>query len=87
MYDVVYSNRAVKALQKLDKPIAAMIFGWIEKNLVGCSNPRLNGKALAGDKREYWRYRVSAYRIIADIQDDLVRIEIINVAHRREVYD
>lgn len=87
MYTVEYSSRAVKVLQKLDRPTALMIYGWIEKNLVGCSDPRAHGKALTGDKKGYWRYRVGAYRIIAEISDKHVKIGIINIAHRSEVYN
>jgi len=87
MYSVIYSEKAVKALQKLDKYTAAMLYGWIDKNLAECSNPRIQGKALAYEKKEYWRYRVGSYRLIADIQDNLIRIEIINVGHRREIYE
>jgi len=46
MYSVTYSDKAIKTLQKLDRDTAAMIFGWIDKNLEGCFNPRLHGKAL-----------------------------------------
>jgi mRNA interferase RelE/StbE len=87
MYTVIYAEKAIKAFLKLDRPTAAMIFGWIDKNLAGCSNPRLHGKALIGDKKGYWRYRVGAYRLIADIQDNLIVIEIINLGHRREIYN
>ena len=87
LFTVEYSARAAKSLEKLDGHAAAIIYGWIEKNLLGCENPRLHGRPLAGDKRGYWRYRVGAYRIIAEIQDSIVTIEIVNVGHRREVYD
>ena len=87
IYAVDYSLRAIKELEKLDRHSLAILYGWIEKNLVGCDNPRLYGKPLVGDKKGLWRYRVGDYRIIADIQDSLVRIEIIRVGHRREVYD
>jgi mRNA interferase RelE/StbE len=87
MYTIKYSEKAAKKLKNLDHHTSAIIYSWIEKNLIGCKNPRLYGKPLVGDKKGYWRYRVGAYRLIADIQDNLVRIEIINVAHRREVYE
>ena len=77
-YDVQFSDNAIKALKKIDRYQSKILLSWIEKNLVGCDNPRLHGRALVGDKKDYWRYRVGAYRIIADIQDKLVRIEIIN---------
>jgi mRNA interferase RelE/StbE len=87
MYSVTYSKNADKELQKLDKHTATIIYGWIDKNLVGCTDPRLHGKALIGDKKGYWRYRIGTYRLIADIQDNIITIEIISVAHRREVYE
>ena len=86
-YDVVFSEKALKALKKIDRYQTKIILSWVEKNLAGCSNPRQYGKALVGDKGDYWRYRVGSYRIIADIQDNFVRIELINIAHRREIYD
>ena len=86
-YTVQLSDNAEKDLRKIDRYQAKIIVSWIEKNLEGCDDPRLHGKALVGNKKDFWRYRVGAYRIIADIQDKLVRIEIITVGHRRDVYD
>ena len=86
-YDVQYSENARKALKKIDSFQSEIIISWIGKNLLGCENPRLHGKPLSGDKKDFWRYRVGAYRIITDIQDSLLIIEIIKVGHRREIYD
>lgn len=85
-YSVMLSPQALKALKKIDKYQARIIYKWLEKNLEGCENPRMHGKALAGNKKGYWRYRVGDYRLIADIEDDVVTIEIVSVGHRREVY-
>ena len=49
-YKVVFSERAKKELKKLDKHISALIIGWIEKNLEGCTNPRVFGKALTANR-------------------------------------
>ena len=86
MYSVIYAGKALKALEKLDPQTAVMIYRWIDKNLEGCENPRLRGKALTGDKKGYWRYRVGSYRLIAEINDAEIKIFLINVAHRRDVY-
>ena len=64
-----------------------MIIAWIRRNLEGCSNPRLHGKGLTANRSGQWRYRVNDYRLIAEIQDDVVVILIVRIAHRREVYD
>lgn len=85
-YKVEYTARAVKELKKLDKPTRALIFGWIEKNLVGCEDPRRHGKALTTNHRGQWRYRIGDYRLIADIQDDRILILIMTIGHRRDVY-
>ena len=86
MYSVQFSDDAVKDLKKIDKHQAKIIMAWLRKNLEGCTDPRQHGKPLKYDRRNEWRYRVGAYRLIADIHDDVVTIEIINVGHRREVY-
>lgn len=87
MYKVEYSPQAIKQLKKLDPSIARTIYTWIGKNLEGCTNPRLHGKGLTANRSGQWRYRVGDYRLIADIQDDVVVILIMTVGHRRDVYD
>ena len=86
-YNVQLSDGAAKNLEKMDSFHATIIISWIEKNLQGCENPRSRGTPLVGDKKGYWRYRVGDYRIIAEIQDTIVLIDIIRIGHRREVYD
>lgn len=39
-----------------------------EKNLIGTDDTRKHGKGLTANKSGYWRYRVGAYRILADIR-------------------
>ena len=58
---------------------------WIDNNLENSENPRLKGKALVGNLKGYWWYRVGEYRIVADIVDN--KLIIVLVSHRREVYD
>lgn len=86
MYHVEFTKAALKELKKLDKPTAALITGWIRKNLEGCNDPRIHGKGLTTNRSGQWRYRVGDYRIIADINDDTVIILILNVGHRNDVY-
>lgn len=84
-YAVEYTPQAVKELKKLDKHTRALIIGWIEKNLVGCENPRQHGKGLTANRSGQWRYRVGDYRLLAEIQEDKIVILILNVGHRSEV--
>ena len=85
-YTVEYTAQAVKELKKLDKQNRALIIGWIEKNLVGCTDPRQHGKDLTANRSGQWRYRVGDYRLLAEIQDKKIVILILNVGHRSEIY-
>ncbi len=49
-------------------------------------DPRSRGKAPTGNLAGLWRYRVGDYRIICDIEDGVLLILVVDVAHRREVY-
>ncbi len=86
-YSVEFTDRALKDLKKLDRHTAALILGWIRKNLDGCENPRIHGKGLTANRSGQWRYRVGDYRLLAEIEDDKIRILILNVGHRREIYN
>ena len=86
MYQVRFSKNALKQLKKLDKSVSSLILGWIRKNLEGCHNPRIHGKALVANKSGQWRYRIGDYRILAEINDVEVVILVVNIGHRREIY-
>ena len=87
MYRVVFSKDALKQLKKLDKSVAALIVGWIRKNLENCLDPRSHGKGLTANRSGQWRYRVGDYRILADINDTEITILVISIGHRRDVYE
>lgn len=86
-YSVEYSKGAFKDLKKMDTQTRKLILSWIEKNLVNCSDPRVHGKSLRGNRQDEWRYRVGDYRILANIHDDKILIFVLKIGHHREVYD
>ena len=89
-YRVEYSDDAKKSLSKMKKkdPMEALrIYNWIGKNLVDCDDPHRTGKALTGQFKGSWRYRVGDYRILAEIHDDVLVILLIDIGHRSTVYD
>lgn len=86
-YKVILSEKARKALKKLDKQTSSLIIGWIEKNLEGCENPRIHGKGLTSNRSGQWRYRIGDYRLICDIQDKKIIIYVLEVGHRKKIYD
>lgn len=84
---VEITSRFEKEFRKLDKYTMKMIKAWIEKNLVGCENPRYRGKPLTADRKGQWRYRIGDYRLICLIEDEKLVILALSVGHRREIYD
>lgn len=82
---IEFSRKADKAMQKLDKGIAAKIFDELEE-IAALDDPRSRGKALTGNLAGVWRYRVGDYRILCDIEDGELVVLVVEVAHRREVY-
>ncbi len=85
-YKVEFRESTVKILQKLDKQVLRLIKNWIQKNLEYTDNPRIHGKALTGNLKGIWRYRIGDYRLFAEINDDVVTIFIFEIGHRREIY-
>lgn len=85
-YTVKYKKSVQKAIEKFDASVRTRIKDWIETNLVGCENPRLHGKALANNLKDFWRYRVGDYRIIAKIKDAEVVILVVKIDKREDVY-
>lgn len=86
-YNVEYSVEAIRQLKKLDKHVKIFLKAWIEKNLIGCDNPRVHGKALAANRIGQWRYRIGDYRLICEIDDEKLVILALTVGHRRNVYN
>ena len=86
-FKVEFTERAVKQLHKLDKQKFLIIVNWIKKNLEGCENPRLHGKALTANNAGKWRYRIGDYRLICLIKDNKLIILAMTVGHRRDIYE
>lgn len=84
-WTIEVSEKAVRALRKMDKQVARRIRDELSE-IAGLKDPRSRGKALTGNLAGVWRYRVGDYRVLCDIEDDVLVILVIDVAHRREVY-
>ncbi|RRD95267.1 type II toxin-antitoxin system RelE/ParE family toxin [Clostridiales bacterium COT073_COT-073] len=85
-YELVITEKFEKSFRKLDRQIQKIIKSWIDKNLVGCDEPRLHGKGLTSNRSGQWRYRIGDYRILADIQDTKLILILVDVGHRKNIY-
>ena len=81
-----YADTAKAQLLKLDKQTARRILDYMDERIAGLENPRNTGKALTGPFGGLWRYRVGDCRVICEIQDNALRVLVVQVGNRRDVY-
>lgn len=84
-YSIRFTPRAAKQIRKLDPVTANRIRRFLDEKLARLDNPRQLGKKLVND--DFWRYRVGDYRLLTNIDDDQILILIVEVAHRRSIYE
>jgi len=83
MYKIRIEKAVVKTLEKINEPYYSKIKTAI-LNLA--KNPRPVGyKKLTG--RDGFRIRVADYRIIYDIFDDILQVDVIDLGHRKDIYE
>lgn len=81
-----YADTARGQLRKLDRQTARHIVDFMDERIARLENPRSTGKALTGPLGGLWRYRVGDCRVICDIQDGALRVLVVQVGNRREIY-
>jgi mRNA interferase RelE/StbE len=83
MYHLRIEKAVIKSLNKINEPYYSKIKTAILKL---AKNPRPVGyKQLKG--REGFRIRVANYRIIYDIFDDVLQVNVIDLGHRKDIYE
>jgi len=82
IFQIIWSGSAAKELKKIDETVAKRIFKKVSEL---SENPyHSDVTKIIGDP--YFRLRVGDYRVIFDIQNDMLRILILKVGHRKKVY-
>ena len=85
-YSLIFEESYIKSLKRLDKATQKHITKWIKAHLLNTTNPYFSGKALTGNLKGHWRYRIGDYRLIVKIKDNELVIIAIDIGHRKEVY-
>lgn len=83
-FSVVLAPAAVAQLRKFDAPARRRIQAAIDLLADDPRPPR--AIQLVGGRGE-WRVRTGDYRIIYEIEDDRLVILVLQVGHRRDVYE
>ncbi len=86
-WTIEFERRAARELDKLGHDAARRILRFLHERVSQLEDPRAVGAALQGATFEgFWKYRVGDYRVIANIDDGAVRILVVRIGNRREVY-
>ena len=83
MYKLVFDKKVIKDLKQIDSVWQKKILNKINDTVV--ISP-YDGKRLVGNMSNFYRIRVGDYRIIYEIIEDVITVEIIKIGHRKEVY-
>lgn len=82
MYKVIFDDKAIEFLEKLDKKNRKRIFNKI---MSAKENPFHYFEKLTST--EYYKLRVGDYRVIADIDKNEIKILVLFIGHRKNIYD
>ncbi|MCX8099236.1 MAG: type II toxin-antitoxin system RelE/ParE family toxin [Casimicrobiaceae bacterium] len=86
-WQIEIGDRAKKDLAALDKVVAKRITAFLRERVAKLDDPRSIGDALKGSTLGvFWKYRVGDYRIIASIEDQVLRILVVRIGHRKDVF-
>ena len=86
MYELVLASAARKAFLAADPPLRRKLkrcFDWLEQQPY--SHPNI--KALKGDFKGFYRFRVGDWRVIYRVNEQEHRVYISEIAHRRDIYE
>ncbi|VUT27802.1 MAG: Plasmid stabilization system protein [Candidatus Syntrophoarchaeum sp. GoM_oil] len=81
-YEIVLSKKAFNQLKKLDKTTQKRIFKALERIRI---RPEKYVQKLVGSSE--FRLRVGDYRLILDIDKEKIRILVLKIGHRKNIYD
>jgi len=85
-WTIKFSDTAKKQLKKMGKSDAKRIIDYLKHRVATSDDPRQTGKALTGNMAELWRYRVGDFRVICDLQDNVMTVMVLRTGHRKEIY-
>ena len=82
-YEIRIKASALKAIKKLGKQIRGRIVARIVEL---ADDPRPRGCTGLSGPGPFYRVRVGDYRIIYEVEDDVLVVLVLKVGHRRDVY-
>jgi mRNA interferase RelE/StbE len=85
-YEVVFKKSAAKELQSLPQKIQQKILDAVQLLSLNPYTELLQIKKMKGADSLY-RVRIQDYRVIFLIENQIIKVTIIKIGHRKEVYE
>lgn len=85
-YEVVFKKSAAKELQNLPQKIQQKILDAVQLISLNPYTELLQIKKMKGADSLY-RVRIQDYRVIYVIENQVIKVTIIKIGHRKEVYE
>lgn len=82
-YEIVYKPSAERTFAKLTNDVQKHIFSAVQQL---AENPRPPGVKKLKAVIDLYRIRVGDYRIVYSIEDKQLKILVLTIGHRRDVY-
>ena len=86
-WKLLFSATADKQLSKLTREIKAKLINYLENRVLQQTDPRCFGKPLRQNLTGFWRYRIEDYRIICELKDNELTVIVVELGHRRDIYE
>ncbi|GAB5046404.1 type II toxin-antitoxin system RelE family toxin [Thermodesulfovibrio sp. TK110] len=81
MYEIIFTHRAIKDLEKLEKEVKNQIAIKLKEFSI---DPFRNSRKLINPKIGSYRFKIGNYRVIFDIEDN--HLIILRIGHRKDIY-
>lgn len=83
-FQIRFMETAVSQYKRIDVSVRRQIRKFLDK-LQTLESPMMEGKPLSANLKQYWRYRVGNYRIIAHIQGDFLVVNMMSIGTRNGI--
>ena len=85
-WKIEYTKTALGQLAGIDREAAKGIKKYLDVRVASNEDPRRFGDPLKREMSGLWKYRVGAFRIIVEIQEDRVVVLVVRIGHRSKIY-
>lgn len=86
VYQLSFSDKALKSLKRIPKPDSERIITVLEE-LAKDPDSKTNVKRLNNHPNAIFRLRIGNYRVLYDKYDAVRIIAVIDVGHRKNIYE